>query len=74
MPVLVAVPLGLIPAIMPGDVDPFYLAVELGPSPFGCSLPLAAPWAFLLHAMVMLTPLAGAGLYLAAGRRHGGRR
>jgi uncharacterized membrane protein YbhN (UPF0104 family) len=73
MLVLVAVHLGLIPAIMPGNVGPFYLAVELGLSPFGYNLPLAAPYAVLLHALVTLTPLAGAGLYLAAGRRHGGR-
>ena len=70
--VLVAVHLGLMPALMPGNVGPFYLAVELGLSPFAYGLERAALYAILLHALVTLPPLAGAGLYLAAGRRGGG--
>ncbi|MEW6567714.1 MAG: lysylphosphatidylglycerol synthase transmembrane domain-containing protein [Chloroflexota bacterium] len=67
--VLVAVHLGLMPALMPGNVGPFYLAVEVGLSPFGYGLELAALYAILLHALVTLPPLLGAALYLAASRR-----
>jgi hypothetical protein len=69
--VLVAVHLSLMPAIMPGNVGPFYLAVEIGLSPFGESLDQRAVYAILLHALVTLPPLVGAGLYLVAGRRRG---
>jgi len=31
-------------------------------------------YAILLHALVTLPPLAGAGLYVAAGKRRGDRR
>ena len=73
MLVLVAVHLGSVPAIMPGNVGPFYLAVELGLTPFGYDLERAALYAILLHALVTLPPLAGAGLYLATARRRGVR-
>ncbi len=69
--VLVAVHLGLIPAIMPGNVGPFYLAVEVGLAPFGYALGIAVVFAVLLHALVTLTPLVGAGFFVAVGR---GRR
>jgi hypothetical protein len=71
--VLVAVHLSLIPALMPGNVGPFYVAVELGLSIFGCSFESAALYAILLHAVVTLPPLAGAGLYLVAARGRSGR-
>jgi uncharacterized membrane protein YbhN (UPF0104 family) len=66
--VLIAVHLSLMPALMPGNLGPFYLAVELGLSPFGVPLEIAALYAILLHALVTLPPLAGAGLYLIATR------
>ena len=71
--VLAAVHLGLMPAIMPGNVGPFYLAAEIGLSPFGYGLDRGAVYAILLHALVTLPPLAGAGLYLVAVRGRGGR-
>jgi uncharacterized membrane protein YbhN (UPF0104 family) len=71
--VVVAVHLGLMPAIMPGNLGPFYLAVEVGLSPFGYGPGLRAAYAILLHALVSLPPLAGAALYLALGKRRGGR-
>jgi uncharacterized membrane protein YbhN (UPF0104 family) len=69
--VLVAALVAQIPRIMPGNVGPFYLAVELGLAPFGYSPTQAVPYAVLLHALVTLTPLAGAGLYLGIGWRPG---
>ena len=71
--VLAAIHLGLMPAIMPGNVGPFYLAAEIGLSPFGYGPDRAAVYAILLHALVTLPPLAGAGLYMAAGKRRGDR-
>ena len=71
--VLVAVHLSLMPALMPGNLGPFYVAVELGLSPFGYPLERAALYAILLHALVTLPPLAGAGLYLIAARGRAGR-
>jgi uncharacterized membrane protein YbhN (UPF0104 family) len=71
--VLAAVHLSLIPALMPGNVGPFYLAVEVGLSPFGYGLARGAAYAILLHALASLPPLMGAGFYLAAGKRRVGR-
>jgi len=71
--VLVAIHLSLMPAIMPGNLGPFYLAVELGLSPFGYPLDRAALYAILLHALVTLPPLVGAGLYLTVARGRAGR-
>jgi uncharacterized membrane protein YbhN (UPF0104 family) len=71
--VLIAVHLSLIPALMPGNLGPFYVAVELGLSPFGVPLEIAALYAILLHALVTLPPLAGAGLYLIAARGRSSR-
>jgi uncharacterized membrane protein YbhN (UPF0104 family) len=66
--VLIAVHISLIPALMPGNLGPFYVAVELGLSPFGVPLEISALYAILLHALVTLPPLLGAGVYLIAGR------
>jgi uncharacterized membrane protein YbhN (UPF0104 family) len=71
--VLIAVHLSLMPALMPGNLGPFYAAVELGLSPFGVPLEIAALYAIVLHALVTLPPLAGAGLYLIVARGRSSR-
>lgn len=61
--VLAAVHLSLIPALMPGNFGPFYLAVEVALAGFGYAPDRALAYAVVLHALVTLIPLAGAGLY-----------
>ncbi|HET7009294.1 MAG TPA: lysylphosphatidylglycerol synthase transmembrane domain-containing protein [Anaerolineales bacterium] len=71
--VLVAVHVALAPALMPGNMGPFYFAVEFGLLTFGYAPELAALYAILLHALVTIVPLLGAAMYLAAVRRRSGR-
>lgn len=54
----------VVPGLMPGQVGPFYYFVRLGLSAFGIGVALSAAYAILLHLIVMLPPIAGAGLYL----------
>jgi len=62
--VLVMAFVAVVPGLMPGQVGPFYYFVRLGLSAFGIGAALSAAYAILLHLMVMLPPIAGAGLYL----------
>jgi uncharacterized membrane protein YbhN (UPF0104 family) len=67
--VLVLVHLGLLPAVTPGNIGPFYFFTEVALQPFGVSAPVALSYAVVLHALVVLPPLAGGGLFLLAARR-----
>lgn len=67
--VLVLVMLGLLPALMPGNVGPFYFFAELALAPFAVGVQPAAAFAILLHAIVTLPPLLAAGLLLTSSDR-----
>lgn len=60
--VVVAVYIGMIPALMPGNFGPFYLAVQLALQPFTIPSETAAGFAILLHAVVTTAPLLIAGV------------
>ncbi|MBC8507795.1 MAG: flippase-like domain-containing protein [Chloroflexi bacterium] len=59
--VLVMVYIGVLPALMPGNVGPFYFFAQLGVTPFGVEIEAALAFAILLHAVVTLTPLIVSG-------------
>ena len=66
--VLVFIYLGLLPALMPGNIGPFYFFAQLAVQPFSISDEKALAFAILLHAIVTLPPLlAGGGLLLFSG-------
>ncbi len=67
--VLVLIHIGLLPAIMPGNIGPFYFFTKVALQPFGVAAPVALSYAVLLHALVVLPPLAGGGVFLLAARR-----
>lgn len=69
--VLAAVSLSLIPALMPGNIGPFYVAVEVALSGFGYPPDRALAYAVVLHAVVTLIPLVGAGIYQVVPRGRG---
>jgi uncharacterized membrane protein YbhN (UPF0104 family) len=64
--VLALVYIGLLPALMPGNIGPFYFFASLAVLPFGILSGQALAFAVLLHAIVTLPPLLGgaAGLFL----------
>lgn len=66
--VLVVLMLGLLPALMPGNIGPFYFFTQLALGPFEVEAEAVVAFAILLHAVVTLPPLLGAGLFLAGGR------
>jgi len=55
--VLVLVYIGLIPALMPGNLGPFYYFTQLSLIPFGLFQTQALSYAVILHAIVTLPPL-----------------
>jgi len=55
--VLVAVYVGLLPALMPGNIGPFYFFASLALLPFGIQHDQAFTFAVILHAIVTLPPL-----------------
>ena len=57
--VLVLVYIGLLPALMPGNIGPFYFFASLALVPFGILHESAVTYAVLLHALVTLPPLIG---------------
>jgi uncharacterized membrane protein YbhN (UPF0104 family) len=57
--VLVLVYIGLLPALMPGNIGPFYFFASLALLPFGILHETAVSYAILLHALVTLPPLLG---------------
>lgn len=66
--VLVLVYLGLAPALMPGNVGPFYYLAMLALAPFGIGISERAAFAVLLHAIVVLPPLFLGGAFLGMDR------
>jgi hypothetical protein len=67
--ILVTLMLGLLPALMPGNIGPFYFLAQFALLPFGVEAQSAVVFAILLHAVVTLPPLIGAGLFLASGSK-----
>lgn len=55
--VLVLVYIGLLPALMPGNIGPFYFFASIALLPFGILRDQAVVFAVLLHAIVTLPPL-----------------
>jgi uncharacterized protein (TIRG00374 family) len=66
--VLVLVYLGLLPALMPGNIGPFYFFARLALLPFGVVEGQAVVFAVLLHAIVTIPPLSGGGFGLLLPR------
>lgn len=62
--VLILVYIGVLPALMPGNVGPFYFFAQLGVTPFGIPAEDAVAFAVLLHAVVTLTPLVACGILM----------
>ena len=62
--VLVLVYIGLLPALMPGNIGPFYYFAQLALLPFGINHNPALAYAILLHAIVTLPPLIGGGIFM----------
>ena len=67
--VLVLVYLGVIPGLMPGQVGPFYFFARYSLEQFGVDTAASMVFAVLLHAVVVLTPMLGAGAYLVVSRK-----
>jgi uncharacterized membrane protein YbhN (UPF0104 family) len=59
--VLVFLSIGLLPALMPGNIGPFYFFAQLALKPFSVPLEEAALYAMLLHLLVTLPPLIVSG-------------
>ncbi len=57
--VLISVYIGLLPALMPGNIGPFYFFASLALLPFGIIHSEAIAFAVILHAIVTLPPLVG---------------
>ena len=57
--VLISVYIGLLPALMPGNIGPFYFFARLALLPFGINHDQAFVFAVVLHAIVTLPPLLG---------------
>jgi len=62
--VLVFIYLGLLPALMPGNIGPFYFFAQLAVRSFIVSDEKALAFAILLHAIVTLPPLFAGGIFL----------
>ena len=62
--VLVLVFIGIIPGLMPGQVGPFYFFAKLALSQFGVDPSASTAYAVVLHALFLVPPLAGAGIYI----------
>jgi uncharacterized membrane protein YbhN (UPF0104 family) len=62
--VLVLVYIGLIPALMPGNLGPFYFFASFALLPFGTDRDQAVTYAVILHAIVTLPALLAGGIGL----------
>jgi uncharacterized membrane protein YbhN (UPF0104 family) len=69
--VLILVYVGLLPALMPGNIGPFYFFASLALVPFGIVHDQAFIYAVVLHAIVTLPPLLGGmiGLLIRSDHR-----
>jgi uncharacterized protein (TIRG00374 family) len=63
--VLTLVYVGLFPALMPGNIGPFYFFASLALLPFGITHEPAVTFAIILHALVTLPPLLGGAVGIA---------
>jgi uncharacterized protein (TIRG00374 family) len=68
--VLALVYIGLIPALMPGNIGPFYFFAQLALRAFAIPLNQALAFAILLHAVVTLPVLAIGGVVLLISGNH----
>ena len=66
--VLVLGYIGVLPALMPGNIGPFYFFAQLAIRPFGVSSENSLAFAILLHAVVTLPPLIISGLFMLFSR------
>ena len=66
--VLVMVYLGLLPALIPGNVGPFYFFASTAMAVYYVPLQERVAFAVLLHAIVTLPPLLMAAIYLLFSR------
>ena len=71
--VLVLVHIGVIPALMPGNIGPFYFFARLALSTYGISAAASTGFAVVLHAIITLPPMIGAGLSLLLSKTPGKR-
>jgi len=60
--VLILAFIGAMPAVIPGNVGPYYFFNQLGVMSFGISQEAALAFAVLKHAVVILTPLIASGI------------
>jgi hypothetical protein len=67
--VLVLVYIGVLPALMPGNIGPFYFFAQQGVIPFGAPAEKALAFAILLHAVVTVTPLLASALSLLFSKK-----
>jgi glycosyltransferase 2 family protein len=67
--VLVAICVGVLPALMPGNIGPFYFFANLALAPFGFDPQVRLAYAILLHAIVTIPPLVLAGCFILFSRR-----
>ena len=68
--VLILVYVGLLPALMPGNIGPFYFFARLALLPFGILDDQAFIYAVTLHAIVTLPPLLGGVIGLLVRQNH----
>jgi uncharacterized protein (TIRG00374 family) len=67
--VVVTLYIGVIPALMPGNVGPIYFLTQLALQPFRVPFEIAAPFAIVLHAVITFPPLLIGGVsYLYSGK------
>ena len=66
--VLVLVYIGVLPALMPGNIGPFYFFAQQGVIPFGASAEKALVFAIVLHAVVTITPLLASAVSMLLSR------
>ena len=59
--VLVGIYVGVLPALMPGNIGPFYFFAGLALAPFGFDPQVRLAYAILLHGIVTIPPLLMAG-------------
>ena len=71
--VLVMVHIGVIPALMPGNIGPFYFFARLALSTYGITAAASTGFAIVLHAIITLPPMIGAGLSLLLSKTPGKR-
>ena len=67
--VIVLVYIGVLPALMPGNIGPFTYFAQLALIPFGIGTSTALAFAVLLYGIVTIPPLFIAGVMLLFSRK-----